>query len=86
MDDDVIPSPTALQELVAALAENFGCSEEIGLLASAIVSGGGLPNNVPEIDMRSPPRQDPLCAKHLSRGLVRVRWDVNFTQQSKPRW
>ncbi len=74
MDDDVIPSPTALQMLREAFAENFLRPEDVGFLASAIVSGDGLPNNVPEIEMRRPPGQDPVWATLLAKGLVRIRW------------
>jgi GT2 family glycosyltransferase len=76
MDDDVIPSPTALQELKAAFLENFARPDDIGLLASSIVSGDGSANNVPEIDMRSPPGQEPEWGHLLGRGLVRVRWST----------
>ena len=74
MDDDVIPSPTALQMLREAFAENFPRPEDVGFLASAIVSGDGLPNNVPEIEMRRPPGEDPVWATLLAKGLVRIRW------------
>jgi GT2 family glycosyltransferase len=73
MDDDVIPSPTALQILLEAFAENFSFTEDVGFLASAIFSGDGLPNNVPEIEMRRPRGQDPVWGNLLSRGLVRIR-------------
>lgn len=76
MDDDVIPSATALQELKAAFVENFSAPEEIGLLASTIVSGDGRANNVPEIDMRSPPGEEPEWGHLLGRGLVRIRWST----------
>jgi dTDP-4-dehydrorhamnose reductase len=85
MDDDVIPSPTALQMLKEAFLENFASPEEIGFLASAIVSADGLPNNVPEIEMRRPPGEDPVWSKLLSQGLVRVRWatlDSTFIPRS----
>jgi GT2 family glycosyltransferase len=74
MDDDVIPSPTALQMLKEAFAENFSSPQEVGFLASAIISGDGLPNNVPEIEMRRPPGKEPVWAELLGRGLVRLRW------------
>jgi hypothetical protein len=74
MDDDVIPTKSALQELKAAYYENFSAPDEIGLLASANVSGDGLTNNVPEIDMRRPPGQEPIWGELLNRGLVRIRW------------
>ncbi len=76
MDDDVVPFPTALEMLFEAFAENFKAPEQIGFLASAIVSGDGLPNNVPEIEMRRPPGQDPVWAVLLARGLVRLRWST----------
>jgi dTDP-4-dehydrorhamnose reductase len=76
MDDDVIPSPTALQELKAAFIENFARPDDIGLLASSIVSGDGRANNVPEVDMRSPPGQEPEWGHLLGQGLVRIRWST----------
>jgi len=76
MDDDVIPTKSALQELKAAFRENFAAPEEIGLLASVNVSGDGLANNVPEIDMRRPPGQEPIWGGLLSRGLIRIRWST----------
>lgn len=76
MDDDVIPSPTALQELKAAFIENFAQPDDIGLLGSSIVAGDGRANNVPEIDMRSPPGEEPEWGHLLGRGLVRIRWST----------
>ncbi len=74
MDDDVIPTPSALQELKAAFHKNFAASEEVGLLASANVSGDGLANNVPEIDMRRSRGQEPGWGELLREGLIRIRW------------
>jgi GT2 family glycosyltransferase len=76
MDDDVVPTKSALQELKAAFSENFASPEKIGLLASVNVSGDWSANNVPEIDMRRPQGQEPIWGELLSGGLVRIRWST----------
>lgn len=76
MDDDVVPSPNALQELKAAYIENFTRPDDVGLLASAIVDSQGRANNVPEIDLRKQPGQAPEWGHMLARGLVKIRWST----------
>jgi GT2 family glycosyltransferase len=74
MDDDLIPDRTALEELMAAFADNFSRPEELGFLVSAAVSGAGEPSNVPGIDTRARPLQCPSWGERLDRGLVKLRW------------
>jgi GT2 family glycosyltransferase len=74
MDDDVIANRTALQELMAAFADNFSRPEELGFLISTAVSEAGEPSNVPEVDTRARPFQCPSWAECLDRGLVKLRW------------
>lgn len=76
MDDDVIPSPRALEELASAYLQNFEAPREIGFLASAIVSEDGRANNVPDIDARSAPGEEAEWGHLLGRGLVKIRWST----------
>jgi GT2 family glycosyltransferase len=74
MDDDVIPAPTALAELVAAFHKNFKAPEDVGFLVSQSVDAEGRANNVPTIDTR--PRQLGECANwglYLDQGMVSIR-------------
>jgi GT2 family glycosyltransferase len=74
MDDDVIPAPTALAELVSAYERNFKLPEEIGFLVSQSVDAEGRANNVPTIDTRA--RQLGECAnwgRYLDQGMVSIR-------------
>jgi dTDP-4-dehydrorhamnose reductase len=70
MDDDVIPEPNALEELVSAYATNFSTPESIGFLASCLRTPDGQPNNVP--DASAPPR----WAELLGQGLVRIQFST----------
>jgi GT2 family glycosyltransferase len=76
MDDDVIPDPTALEELRSAFAENFSRPEEVGFLVSAAVDGRGEPSNVPGIDLRTAGSGCANWAELLDRGLVKLRWST----------
>jgi GT2 family glycosyltransferase len=76
MDDDAIPSPNALEQLKAAFTENFSSQEQVGFLASTIISRDGQPNNVPDIDLRAPEGQCATWGELLHRGLVKVRWST----------
>jgi dTDP-4-dehydrorhamnose reductase len=74
MDDDVIPSPTALAELVAAYHRNFKAPEDLGFLVSQSVDAEGRANNVPTIDTRA--RQLGECANwglYLDQGMISIR-------------
>lgn len=74
MDDDVIPSPTSLAELVAAYQRNFKQPEEIGFLVAQSVDAQGRANNVPTIDTRA--RHLGECAgwgQYLDQGMVSIR-------------
>jgi dTDP-4-dehydrorhamnose reductase len=74
MDDDVIPAPNALEELVTAYHKNFKSPEEVGFLVSQSVDAQGRANNVPTIDTRA--RKLGECANwgyYLDQGMVSVR-------------
>lgn len=74
MDDDVIPAPNALEELVAAYHKNFTAPEDVGFLVSQSVDAQGRANNVPTIDTRA--RKLGECANwgyYLDQGMVSVR-------------
>lgn len=74
MDDDVIASQTAVQQLVAAYEKNFTAPEQVGFLVSQAVDGQGRANNVPAIDTR--PRRLGECpdwGQYLDQGIVTVR-------------
>ena len=77
MDDDVIPSETALAELIDA-SRHFDSPAEIGFLISAARTPDGLENNVPHVDMRRDRsnwknRPEPEWGHMLEHGMVRVR-------------
>jgi len=76
MDDDVIPEPNALKELVSAYTNNFSTPESIGFLASCLRTSDGLPNNVPDIDNRQERSAPPRWAELLGQGLVRIQWST----------
>jgi GT2 family glycosyltransferase len=74
MDDDVMPAPTALAELVAAYERNFSGPSDVGFLVAQSVDAEGRANNVPTIDTR--PRQLGECANwglYLDQGMISVR-------------
>jgi hypothetical protein len=74
MDDDVMPEPTALTELVAAYERNFTSTELVGFLVAQSVDAQGRANNVPAIDTR--PRRAGECAswgQFLDQGIASVR-------------
>jgi GT2 family glycosyltransferase len=76
MDDDVIPEPNALEELVSAYTTNFSTPESIGFLASYLRSPDGQPNNVPDIDNRQEGFAPPKWAELLGQGLVRIQFST----------
>jgi GT2 family glycosyltransferase len=76
MDDDVIPEPNALEELVSAYTTNFSTPESIGFLASYLRTPDGQPNNVPDIDNRQEGFAPPQWAELLGQGLVRVKFST----------
>lgn len=74
MDDDMVPSRTALAELVNAFDRNFSGPEQIGFLMSQAVDGQGRAVNVPTIDAR--PRsvdEAPGWGRLLDQGIVAIR-------------
>lgn len=74
MDDDVIPSETALEELVTAYHRNFKQPEDIGFLVAQSVDDLGRANNVPTVDTRA--RQLGECPNwglYLDQGMVSIR-------------
>ena len=76
MDDDVIPEPNALEELVSAYTTNFSTPESIGFLASYLRTPDGQPNNVPDVDNRQEGFAPPRWAELLGQGLVRVKFST----------
>lgn len=76
MDDDVIPEPDALEELVAAYSANLSEPETVGFLVSRVRSADGQPNNVPDIDNRQDGLAPPRWAELLAQGMVRVRFST----------
>jgi GT2 family glycosyltransferase len=74
MDDDMIPHPTALAELVEAYERNFSAPEQVGFLMSQAVDSRGRVINVPTVDARAPEEgQPPGWGRHLDQGIVAVR-------------
>ena len=74
MDDDVIPSPTSLAELVTAFERNFKHPADVGFLVAQSVDAEGRANNVPTVDTR--PRHLGECAawgEYLDQGMVSIR-------------
>jgi len=74
MDDDVICSPTAVEELFKAYSHNFTAPEQVGFLLSQAVDAEGRPNNVPAIETR--PRKLGECpdwGRFLDQAIVGVR-------------
>jgi GT2 family glycosyltransferase len=76
MDDDVIPEPDALAELVLAYEKNFACPEDIGFLVSRVQTPDGEPNNVPDIDNAQDHRSPPRWAHLLHHGMVKISWST----------
>lgn len=70
MDDDTIPTPTALQGFCDAL--NI-VSEEPGFMASAVFGPNGEPMNVPELDARREDNGYSSWYRYLNKGLVKIR-------------
>lgn len=73
MDDDVIPSPDALESLLLVSIEG----EQIGLLCSHVVWRDGSPHimNVPQVSALISYRGNHLIPfnQHVERGLIRIR-------------
>ncbi|HEY6880589.1 MAG TPA: glycosyltransferase [Polyangiales bacterium] len=73
MDDDMVPAPTALEELVVAFDRNFSEPEQIGFLMSQAVDGQGRAVNVPTIDPRPPSVDEaPGWGRLLDQGIVTI--------------
>jgi GT2 family glycosyltransferase len=73
MDDDVLPEPTALGELIHAYEEHFKVPTEVGYLVSAAVTPDGRANNVPGVDERRSPRHCAEWGRFLADGMIRIR-------------
>ena len=71
MDDDVIPSKTALKELVEAT--KIPNNEKISYLASTIYGTDGEFQNVPKINVDENTHTYPEWHKYLDRGIVQIR-------------
>ena len=76
MDDDVVPDPTALEDLVDVYTMNFSAPESIGFLSTYLRTSDGLPNNVPDIDNRQTPSSPSRWAELLGQGMARVEWST----------
>jgi GT2 family glycosyltransferase len=73
MDDDMVPAPNALEELVGAFDRNFTSPEQVGFLMAQAVDGQGRAVNVPSIDPRPPSiEQSPQWGRFLDQGIVGV--------------
>jgi rhamnopyranosyl-N-acetylglucosaminyl-diphospho-decaprenol beta-1,3/1,4-galactofuranosyltransferase len=71
MDDDTIPSPDALEQLLAGLARRDGLPEPVLLYSKVLWQDGRLhPMNQPCFDMRDPQR----FLDGLERRLLPLRW------------
>jgi len=69
MDDDVVPRPDALQELIFA----SGNVKKFGFLCSRVVGNNGISMNIPEIDYKKGENYYPVWDELLDHGLVRVK-------------
>lgn len=76
MDDDVLPAPTALEELATAYETCFSVPEDVGFLVSRVETPDGRPNNVPDVDTRQDRKMQPQWAMLLQHGLVRIAWST----------
>jgi GT2 family glycosyltransferase len=73
MDDDMVPAPNALEELVSAFDRNFTSPEQIGFLMSQAFDGQGRAVNVPTIDPRPPSVDEaPGWGRLLDQGIVGI--------------
>jgi dTDP-4-dehydrorhamnose reductase len=70
MDDDVLPAPDALAELLAAAD---ALPEPFSFLASRVVGLDGRSMNVPEPDLRTSGDRYPDWEAMLDRGLAKIR-------------
>lgn len=74
MDDDMIPAPNALAELVGAFDRNFERPEQIGFLMAQAVDGEGRAVNVPTVNPRPPSiERAPDWGRFLDQGIVCVQ-------------
>ena len=69
MDDDTIPTPTALEEMLKA-RETVG--EDVSFFASAVYGAGGEPMNVPDLDYRRSPNGYPDWYYHADEGIIKI--------------
>jgi GT2 family glycosyltransferase len=74
MDDDMIPAPNALAELIGAFDRNFEQPEQVGFLMAQAVDGQGRAVNVPTVNPR-PPSIDraPDWGRFLDQGIICVQ-------------
>jgi GT2 family glycosyltransferase len=76
MDDDVIPEPDALEELVRAYRAGFKRPSDLGFLVSRVQTPDGRPNNVPDVETFQDQQNPPCWAELLHHAMVRVRWST----------
>jgi GT2 family glycosyltransferase len=76
MDDDVIPEPSALEQLIKAYATCFSSPEEVGFIVSRVVTPDGQPNNVPDVDAYQDAQRPPQWARLLHHGMVKIKFST----------
>lgn len=69
MDDDTIPTPTALEKLVEALEI---VKEEPSFLASTVYGKYMDPMNVPELDVQKANNGYPYWYEYLDKGIIKI--------------
>ncbi|MCD8019194.1 MAG: glycosyltransferase family 2 protein [Clostridiales bacterium] len=72
MDDDTIPEPTALEELIKSAYFLKKNNETIGFLASYVYGPAGEPMNVPKIDTTITDNGYSFWYEYLDHGIVRI--------------
>lgn len=72
MDDDVVPRPNALAELIKAYAYLHSCGVEPSYLASHVSGAHGEVMNVPNVSRHIAQNGYPDWCEHLPQGIVRI--------------
>lgn len=75
MDDDTIPTQSALEELI--LAKEALQSENISFLCSKVIGLNGEEMNLPTISRRTDETNYPIWMKHLDKSIIEVE-DATF--------
>lgn len=73
MDDDVLPAPDALEELLRAETDLAAQGVEAAFLCSSVRTPEGHLTNTPEVDLRPNGLGYPAWSERLARGLAPVR-------------